>query len=82
MDLAAVSPIQLGWSLAWFGVIVWFVWRRRRLGPMPNGVMIAYAALIGASVAATTFVLTSVAVVAVVVGIVVGLIAFGLLRRS
>jgi hypothetical protein len=81
MDLAAVSPIQLGWSLAWFGVIVWFVWRRRRLGPMPNGVMAAYATLIGASVAITAYVLTSLAAVAVVVGLVAGAIAYVVLRR-
>ncbi len=81
MDLAAVSPLQLGWSLAWFGVIAWFVWRRRKLGPMPDGVMAAYAVLLGFSVAAIAYVLTSLTAVAVVVGLIAGAIALGLLRR-
>jgi FtsH-binding integral membrane protein len=82
MDLAAVNPLQLGWAVTGFGVIAWFVWRRRKVGPMTNVVMLGYAGLLGASGAAVAYVVTSLLAVAVVVGLVVGGVALTFLRRE
>jgi hypothetical protein len=82
MDLPTVNPLQLGWAVTGFGVIAWFVWRRRKVGPMTNAVMLGYAGLLGASAGAVAYVLTSLLAVAVVVGLVVGGVAFTLLRRD
>ena len=78
----AVNPLQLGWALAGFGVIMWFVVRRRRLGPMTRGVMIAYAALLGASATAVTYVLGASLPGAIPAGVLVAVIAYLLLARS
>jgi len=82
MDLATVSPLQLGWALAGFGVIAWFVWRRRKLGPMTTGVTAGYAILLGCSGAAVAYVLTNGLALAIPIGLIVAILAFGTLRRA
>jgi hypothetical protein len=82
MDVAEVSPLLLGWSVAGFGVVAWFVWRRRRLGPMTRGVVIGYSGLLGLAAAVIVDVTTAALVGAAAVGIVVGIIAYLILNRS
>ena len=81
MDTAEIDPLQLGWAAAWFVVIAWFVWRRRRLGPMTRGVMIGYAALLGGSAGAIAYVLSGEPAVAAPAGLVVAVGAYLLLAR-
>ena len=81
MELAGVSALQLGWAVAGFGVIAWFVWRRRALGPMTRGVVIGYSALLGGSAAIVAYVLTGGVVLAAPVGLVGAAIAYAWLRR-
>jgi hypothetical protein len=78
---AEVSPLLLGWSLTGFGVIAWFVWRRRKVGPMTRGVVVGYAALLGASAAAVASVLSSTIAIGAPVGLIVGIVAFVILSR-
>jgi hypothetical protein len=78
----AVNPLQLGWALAGFGVIMWFVIRRRRLGPMTRGVMVGYAALLGASATAVTYVLGATLPGAIPAGVLVAVVAYLALARS
>lgn len=81
MDTADISPLQLGWALAGFGVIAWFVWRRRRLGPMTQGVSVGYAALLGGSAMAVAYVLSGSLALAAPVGLVVAVAAYVILAR-
>ena len=80
--MEAVSPLQLGWALAGFGVIAWFVVRRRRLGPMTRGVMVGYAVLLGASATAVAYVMSDSLVGAIPVGVLVAVVAYLALARS
>jgi hypothetical protein len=81
MEFASVSPLQLGYGIAGFGVIAWFVLRRRKLGPIPRGAMVGYAALLGCSAGVIGYVLTNSLAVVAVVAIIVGAGAFIALRR-
>ena len=81
MDLSTVSPLQLGWALAGFAVIAWFVWRRRKLGPMTPGVIAGYSILLGCSGAVVVYVLTGAVGVGIPVGLIVAILAVAWLRR-
>jgi len=82
MDVAAVSPFQLGWAVMGFGVIAWFVWRRHKVGPMTRGATVGYAALLGGSAAVIAIVLTGGSPIAILPAIVVGVATYALLTRS
>ena len=81
MDTATISPLLLGWALAGFAIIAWFVWRRRRLGPMTTGVIVGYAALLGGSAGAVAYVVSGSLAIAAPAGLIVALVSYRLLAR-
>lgn len=78
----AVSPFLLGWAVMGFGVIGWFILRRRRAGPLTRGVMVGYAAILGGSAGVVALVLTDQTPIALATAVVVGVAAYLWLARS
>ena len=78
----AVSPFLLGWAVMGFGVIGWFILRRRRAGPLTRGVVLGYSALLGGSAGVVALVLSDQTPIAIVTALVVGVAAYLWLMRA
>ncbi len=71
-----MTALELGWAISGLAVISWFVWRRRKLGPMTKGVRLGYSILLGCSVAALGFVLSQSIPGAIPLGLVGALVVY------